>query len=184
MAKLVMDNDETKEWDDYVNAILLAYRTRKHETTGFTPFYLINGQQARLPVELMVDSSDSTEQGMEEALLERTFQIMERMDRDLDKVRKRVLEKQKAQKKRYDEKGVSVKLKIGDKVLVEQTHLRNNMSAKLESQWIGPYYIHNVLEQNVYKLRNMNGKLVKGVIHGNRLKLYHEQHLEPMVLIE
>ena len=73
LAKLVMDNDETKEWDDYVNAILLAYRTRKHETTGFTLFYLINGRQARLPVELMVDSSDSTEQGMKEALLERTL---------------------------------------------------------------------------------------------------------------
>ena len=58
------------------------------------------------------------------------------------------------------------------------------MSAKLESQWIERYYIHNVLEQNVYKLRNMNGKLVKGVIHGNRLKLYHEQRLEPIVLIE
>jgi hypothetical protein len=57
------------------------------------------------------------------------------------------------------------------------------MSAKLESQWIGPYFIHNVLEQNVYKLRHMNGKLVKGVIHGNRLKLYKEQQLEPIVLI-
>ena len=58
------------------------------------------------------------------------------------------------------------------------------MSAKLESQWIGPYYVHNVLDQNVYKLRNMNGKLVKGVIHRNRLKLYHEQQLEPIILIE
>ncbi|GES79803.1 retroviral-like aspartic protease 1 [Rhizophagus clarus] len=71
-----------------------------------------------------------------------------------------------------------------DKVLVEQTHLRNNMSAKLENQWIGPYYIHNVLDQNVYKLRHMNGKLVKGVIHGNRLKIYIEQYLEPLILLE
>ena len=132
----------------------------------------------------MVDSNGSTEKGIKEALLERTFHIMERMDRDLDTVRTRVQEKQKAQKKRYDEKGISGKLKIGDKVLVEQTHLRNNMSAKLESQWIGPYYVHNVLDQNVYKLRNTDGKLVKGVIHGNHLKLYHEQRLEPMVLIE
>src|SRR2546430_12824957 len=96
----------------------------------------------------MVDSSSSTEKGIKEALLERTFHIMERMDRDLNTVKTRVQEKQKAQKKQYDEKGISGKLKIGDKVLVEQTHLRNNMSAKLESQWIGPYYVHNVLDQN------------------------------------
>ena len=79
------------------------------------------------------------------------------MDKDLDKVRERITEKQKAQKKRYDKKGMLEKLKIGNKVLVEQMHLRNNMSAKLESQWIGLYYIHNVLEQNVYKLHNMDG---------------------------
>ena len=66
---------------------------------------------------------------------------------------------------------------------MEQSHLRNNMSAKLESQWIGPYFIHNVLEQNVYKLRTMEGRLVKGVTHRNRLKLYHKQQLEPIVLI-
>ena len=179
-----MDKDGDKEWDDYVNAVLLAYRTKKHETTGFTPFYLVNGRQARLPVKLIVETETSKEKDIKEALLERTFHIMERMDRDLDTVRARVKEKQKVQKKRYDEKGISEKLKIGDKVLVEQTHLRNNMSAKLESQWIGSYYIHNVLEQNVYKLHNMDGRLVKGVIHGNCLKLYHEQQLEPIILIE
>ena len=184
LAKLVMDNDEEKEWDDYVSAILLAYRTKKHETTGFTPFYLVNGRQARLPVELMVDSTITTEKELPEALLERTFHIMERMDSDIEKVKARVQEKQKERKKRYDEKGISEKLKIGDKVLVEQTQLRNNMSAKLEKQWIGPYYVHNVLDKNVYKLRHMEGRLVQGVIHGNRLKLYHEQPLEPMVLIE
>jgi hypothetical protein len=184
LAKLVMDKDDDKEWDDYVDAILLAYRTKRHETTGFTPFYLMHGRQARLPVELMVESSVSMEKDLPEALLERTFHIMDRLDRDLNKVRERVSEKQKSQKQRHDDKGVSPKLNIGDKVLVEQSQLRNNMSAKLESHWIGPYYIHNVLEQNVYKLRNMQGKLVKGVFHGNRLKIYHEQQLQPMVLIE
>jgi transposase InsO family protein len=134
LAKLVMDKDGEKEWDDYVDAVLLAYRTKKHETTGFTPFYLVNGRQARLLVELMVDSTVTAEKEMPDALLERTFHIMERMDRDIDQVRNRIKEKQKIQKKRYDEKGISGKLKIGDKVLVEQTHLRNNMSAKLESQ--------------------------------------------------
>jgi len=132
----------------------------------------------------MVDFTITTEKELPEALLERTFHIMKRMDSDIEKVKARVQEKQKERKKRYDEKGISEKLKIGDKVLVEQTQLRNNMSAKLEKQWIGPYYVHNVLDKNVYKLRHMEGRLVQGVIHGNRLKLYHEQPLEPMVLIE
>ena len=75
-------------------------------------------------------------------------------------------------------------MKIGNKVLVHRTDLQNNMSAKLQEKWIGPYFIHQVLENNVYKLRNMDGKLVKNLINGNRLKLYKESEVTPMVLIE
>ena len=119
LAKLVMDKDKEKQWDDYIHAVLLAYRTKKHETTGFTPLYLVNVRQATLPVELMVDSTVPEEMDFSDALLKRTYHIMDRMDRDLDKVRSRVNEKQKVQKKRYDEKDISEKLKIGDKVLVK-----------------------------------------------------------------
>ena len=66
LAKLVMDKDETKEWDNYVNAILLAYQTKKHETTGFSPFYLIYGRQAKLPVELMVETDEIEEKDIKE----------------------------------------------------------------------------------------------------------------------
>ncbi|GET53604.1 Tkp3 protein [Rhizophagus irregularis DAOM 181602=DAOM 197198] len=55
--------------------------------------------------------------------------------------------------------------------------------SKLENKWIGPYFIHEVLNDNVYKLRNLDGKLVKHVIHGNRLKKYHERRLEPIIII-
>ena len=51
-------------------------------------------------------------------------------------------------------------------------------------KWIGPFYIHEVLHNNVYKLCNLDRKLVKNVVHGNRLKIFYEQYLEPTVLIE
>ena len=69
LAKLVMDNDKTKEWNDYVNAILLVYRTKKHETTSFLPFYLIYDKQARLLIKLMVESNITEEKNIREALL-------------------------------------------------------------------------------------------------------------------
>ena len=42
--------------------------------------------------------------------------------------------------------------------------LKNNFSTKLENKWIGPYYIHNVLKDNVYKLRTLDSKSVKNVM--------------------
>ena len=67
--------------------------------------------------------------------------------------------------------------------MVEQTWLKNNFSAKLENKWIGPYYIHNIFKDNVYKLWTLNEKFVKNVIYGNRLKLYHKRRLELIIMI-
>ena len=99
-----------------------------------------------------------------------------------NKAHSNIQKSQDQQKKRY--KQTSTKVKIGDKVLVHRTDLQNNLSAKLMEKWIGPYYIHNVLPNNVYKLRNIDGKLIKTVVHGNRLKIFLEQSLTPIVLIE
>ena len=98
------------------------------------------------------------------------------------KTRENIEKGQKQQKSHHRKE--STKLKIGNKVLVHRTNLQTNFSAKLEEKWIGPYYIHDVLQRNVYKLRNLDGKLVKNVIHGNRLKLFQEQNITPIVLIE
>jgi transposase InsO family protein len=45
--------DHPESWEDYVRSICMAYNTSIHSTTGFTPFYLMFGRQAKLPVELM-----------------------------------------------------------------------------------------------------------------------------------
>ena len=59
--------------------------------------------------------------------------------------------------------------------MIYQTQLQNNLSAKLQDKWIGPYYIHNVLQNGTYKLRTMEGQKVKQLLHGNHLKLYKKR---------
>ena len=180
IAKLASSED--KEWDNFVDATLFAYRTKKHKTTGFTPFYLIYGRQATLPIELKIPGVEETD-AEQNPLLARLYHLIEQLENDRQVVRDRVFQEQLRQKERHDQMGLSEKLKIGDKVLVEKSWLRTNFSAKLEDKWMGPYYIHNVLKDNVYKLRTLEGRLVKNLVHGNRLKLYKERLLEPIVLV-
>ena len=52
IAKLVQDNE--KEWDQLVSSVLIAYRTKQHKTTGRTPFYLVYGREATLPLDLKI----------------------------------------------------------------------------------------------------------------------------------
>ena len=168
IAKLLTDKE--KEWDEYIDAVLLAYRTMKHETTGFTPFQLLYGRQAKLPIDLKITTYQKMPINYDEALTKRTCEIIDKMNNEQIKARENIEKGQEQQKSRH--KKESTKLKIGDKVLIHRTNLQTNFSAKLEEKWIGPYYIHDVLQRNVYKLRNLDGKLVKNVIHGNRLKLF------------
>ena len=54
----------------------------------------------------------------------------------------------------------------------------------MEDKWIGPYFIHEALKDNVYKLRTLEGCLVRNLVHGNRLKLYYEKQSDLRVIIE
>jgi len=93
-------------------------------------------------------------------MLERLYQLISDIEESLEKAQRRIEKEQQKQNQIYDQQGISEKLKIGDLVLVKRTWLKTNFSAKLENKWTGPYFIHDILKDNVYKLRTMEGKLV------------------------
>ena len=50
---LVKYAKEQKEcWEDYLECCFLAYNTSKHESSKFTPFDVMFGRQAVLPIEV------------------------------------------------------------------------------------------------------------------------------------
>ena len=53
-----LDNQE--EWADILDSVLFAYRTSKHASTGYSPFFLLYGRQPKLPVELLIENSEAT----------------------------------------------------------------------------------------------------------------------------
>ena len=57
-------------------------------------------------------------------------------------------------------------------------------SGKLEEKWKGPYYIYEIIVNGSYKLKDMNGKILKTSINGELLKEYFDRrNFEPMVVI-
>ncbi|CAI2189589.1 5079_t:CDS:2 [Funneliformis geosporum] len=60
----------------------------------------------------------------------------------------------------------------------KQKNESEKFKTKLEAKWIGPYFIHEVYEKSNYKLRTLEGKLLKNSVYGNRLKMYYEETLE------
>merc|ERR1711963_82603 len=53
LRKLAHDNENS--WDRLLQYVLFAYREVPQETTGFSPFELVYGREARGPVALVKD---------------------------------------------------------------------------------------------------------------------------------
>ena len=63
---------------------------------------------------------------------------------------------------------------IGDKVLYFKAAQDQTHSGKLNPKWKGPYYIHDILLNGAYKLRNLEGGILAVPVNGNLLKQYFE----------
>jgi transposase InsO family protein len=57
LAKLVSENQ--KDWDDKLAAVAFAYRNSVQESTGFSPYYLMYGREARIPADIVYGPPDA-----------------------------------------------------------------------------------------------------------------------------
>ena len=73
----------TDEWDLHISAVLLAYRTKRHATTGYTLFQLVYGRQATLPIETIipVEPEQQEEIDLQGSILQRAYNLIEKLPR-------------------------------------------------------------------------------------------------------
>ena len=48
----------SNNWDDSLKELCMAYNTSVQSTTGYTPFFLMFGREAHLPIDIMFGSTD------------------------------------------------------------------------------------------------------------------------------
>ena len=58
-------DDKQDDWDLYLNAILFSYRVSQQASTKYSPFYLMYGRQARLPIEFQKQNDDGNDTDIE-----------------------------------------------------------------------------------------------------------------------
>ena len=60
MLRVLQDNQD--EWVKVLPGVLFAYRTSVQKSTGYTPFYLMYGRQAKLPIECESTDRDADDE--------------------------------------------------------------------------------------------------------------------------
>ena len=86
----------------------------------------------------------------------------------------------------YHDKNTKEKqvFEIGEKVLVYQAWRDKQWTGKLQEKFKGPYLIHERLSNGVYKLKELNGKVLKTPQNGKWIKKFHSREdFDPRIVI-
>jgi len=158
---------DQSEWEALLPKACLAYNTSVQPTTGFTPFFLMYGRQARLPVDIMYgspepDESTSTEYASNlKNTLQHTYEIVcTKMQTEL-----------RREKEFYDEKVHGKSFEVDDLVWLHSSVVKKGKSKKFHCPWLGPYIIIKKISDSTYRIKKFpRGK--RTVVHFDRLKPY------------
>nr|XP_009773125.1 PREDICTED: uncharacterized protein LOC104223390 [Nicotiana sylvestris] len=164
--KVIINNlkkrlEESKgKWPEVLPEVLQAYRTTAKISTGETPFSLVYGIEALIPVEIGEPSTSYTH--TYEATNEEELCI----NLDLtEKRREASLIRMAAQKQmiaRYYKSKVNLRyFKIGDFVLKNVFRLTQMANArKLSPNYEGPYRVKGVSRKRAYEMETMDDKVL------------------------
>ncbi|XP_070036044.1 uncharacterized protein [Nicotiana tomentosiformis] len=145
-------------WPELLPEVLWAYRTIPMMSTGETPYLLVYGTDAVIPVEVGEPSliySHKSGPRNDESRMHDLDEADER--RDMAYIR---MVAQKQQAEHYYNKKAKIKpLKVGDYVLKAKTQAsRDPREGKLGTNWDGPYKITATAGKGSFQLETMEGK--------------------------
>jgi len=159
------------DWSHYLPSALSVIRNTHQASTKFSPSELLYGHPMRHHFEeeenTTGDLKDPVEYAQEEFSRIREFR---------SQAHQFIKRAQDRQKRTHDSRvQLLPPLKIGDLVLVWQTVVEMDMSAKLKPKYKGPYFVHQV-KGTTYWLKNKhNGNIHPKTYHRNLLKIYHDR---------
>ena len=164
-----------RDWHERLPEALWAYRTTVKTSTGCTPFNLVFGSEAVLPLEIQLPSLRVAVLQMDPDENARVrLAELESMDEKRLAVQQR-LEIYQAQVAGAFNKRVKFRsLQKGDLVLTIRRPIVINRKSpgKFEPKWEGPYVITKVFPKGAYELSSENGVVLYPCVNGKFVKKY------------
>ncbi|KAL9956082.1 hypothetical protein ACROYT_G037505 [Oculina patagonica] len=162
-----LPEEKKSNWKDSLNKLIDVYNCTRHETTGFSPFYLMFGRSPRLPVDLLFDLGNDPRQADYQDYV-KTWQADMRWAYDL--ASRKTQNSSARSKVYYDKKASAAVLLHGDCVLVRNLSERGG-PGKLRSHWEQQIYVveERISNSPVYRVKPEHGRGKQRVLHRNLL---------------
>ena len=155
-------------WKNHLNKVVHAYNCTRHESTGYSPFYLIFGRHPRLPIDLVFNLKPPVENKSYPKYVADWQSAMKEAYNIAASKCKAQGDKAKAF---YDLNVRSSTLQPGDRVLVKNLSERGG-PGKLRSYWKDKVHVvvhRKSPESPVYQLKPENGTGPIRTLHRNLL---------------
>ena len=123
-------------WDEHLNHLLFAYRTKPHESTGESPFFLLYGRDARIPCEEALSTPHSAYQV---DIDDYKTELMDGLATAWELARSEICKAQQKQKRNYDRNARPRDFHKGDRVMVYMPREQSGRNRKLARPYFGPY---------------------------------------------
>ena len=154
-------------WEEHIRKVCYAYNTSVHASTGYTPFYLMYGRQATLPIDIQYGTAQSHQTVSQ---TEYVAELNQRLSSAFELARKTAGVQHERQKEYYDRKAIDDPHAVGDLVWVLNPRVPKNSSKKLFHPWSGPFRVIKKLSECTYRVQRQGGRRQRQVLHFNRLK--------------
>nr|XP_025638006.1 uncharacterized protein LOC112733303 [Arachis hypogaea] len=165
-------NNAKGEWAELIPEILWGYNTTIQTTTGETPFKLVYGSKALIPIEVGIPTLRTELYDEQHNLQARNAELdLTEETKELAAIKQRAI-KQIAEKK-HNKKVSPRTFSEGDLVLRRTEEARRPPThGKLAANWEGPFQIIKVLGMGAYQLQTLQGKPISGTWNISSLKMY------------
>jgi hypothetical protein len=166
-------HDSKKDWDSKLTTTLWAYTTTYKVTTRATPFSLVYGIEAILPIEFEIPSLRIA---IDERLDE-SQSLKDRLERleGLNEARRlsaqHIEAMQQRHKVQFDKKHKFRTLVPGMLVMLQDAR-KLEFPSNFDALWLGPFTIKKVFPNNSVQLQNLDGSNFPTRTNGGRCKEY------------
>ena len=154
-------------WANHLPKLCMAYNTSVQSSTGYTPFFLMFGREARLPIDIMYGSCP------QEVASPSTYaaQLKSSLQQAFTQVRDNMSAAHNRQKEHYDRHIHGKPFQQGDLVWLHNNAVPSGQSRKLHCPWSGPYIVLKQLTDCTYQIKRTGASSRPQIVHFNRLKV-------------
>jgi len=170
-------NEAGRDWHLQLNPALWAYRTSIRTPTGATPYALVFGSEAILPIEVEIPSLRVSMQDLISGDEYRTSRLAEL--ELLDERRLAALNHlhvyQNRLQRNYNKKIKERRFQVGDLVLKEnqRNQADREKKGKFEPNWLGPFIMTAAYESGSYTLATPDGIPLDEPLNSIHLKKFY-----------